>query len=511
MFLLLKKRLLKSGRGKASAGDEPPLRSELLSAEQMKLHGKNLANTHQLTDKKATEKLLGRLHENGEVLMETIRQLTAVVKQGNPVTPAEEWILDNFYLIEENIRTAKRHLSRGYSRSLPWLADGPSSGLPRVYDIALEIISHGDGRVDLENLISFVTAYQSVAQLKLGELWAIPIMLRLALIENLRRIGTGIMADIAHRSRAHYWANQMMEVARRDPKSLVLSIADMARSDPPLVSSFVAEFARRLQGKSPALALPLGWIEQRLSESHLTIEKLIGSGNQQQAADQVSVSNSFGSLRFLTAMNWREFVETISLVEETLRKDPSDVYVRMDFVTRDRYRHVVEKIAQNSRMPERDVACLAIDLCQDALALKGDDDRAAHVGFYLIDKGLPQLEKKTKMRLSLPESARRAICRVPLLIYLGSITLITFALAGYWLARIHADGLVQRNASADGDYPGWGRKQSVRGADQLVFHPVCAPERPTTHGLFPGNPSGMQYAGGHSHHAQPCSGRGRFD
>ena len=407
----------------------------------MKQHGKNLAGLHQLTSKKAAEKLLGRLHENEEVLIETIRQLTAVVKENNPIAPAEEWLLDNFYLIEENVHTTKRHLSRGFSRGLPWLASGPSAGLPRVYDIAQEIISHGDGRVDLENLVSFVTAYQSVSCLKLGELWAIPIMLRLALIENLRRIGTRIMADVADRARANYWADQMVDVAARDPKSLVLTIADMARSDPPLLTSFVAEFVRRLQGKSPALALPLSWIEQRLSESHLTIEQMIQSGNQQLAADQASVSNSIGSLRFLTTMDWREFVETMSVVEKVLREDPSDVYIRMDFATRDHYRHIVEKIAKNSLLLEKDVASLAIELTREAVAGKGSDERMTHVGYYLLDKGLPELEKRALMRLPLSEIIRRAVGRVPLLLYMGSIVLITLLLTGCLLIMVEASGL----------------------------------------------------------------------
>jgi len=440
-FLLLKKRFLKRSFANKYTRDEFPLRSELFSSEQMKLHGKKLAGLHHLTKKRATEKLLERLHENEDALIETIRKLTAVVKTNSPIAPAEEWLLDNFYLIEENVRTAKRHLSRGFSRGLPWLSSGPSAGLPRVYDIAQEIISHGDGRVDLENLVSFVTAYQSVSHLKLGELWAIPIMLRLALIENLRRIGTGIMADIANRALANYWADQMVDVARKDPKSLVLSIADMARSDPPLLSPFVAEFARRLQGKSPALALPLGWIEQRLSESHLNIEQMIQSRNQQLAADQASVSNSIGSLRFLTTMNWREFVETMSVVDKVLREDPGDVYVRMDFVTRDHYRHVVEKIAKNSPMFERDVAQKAVDLARVARSQKSGDERMGHVGFYLIDQGLPELEKSAGMRLSLSESVRRALARAPLLLYLGSITVITLLLAGYLLFRIHAAGV----------------------------------------------------------------------
>ena len=139
-------------------------------------------------------------------------------------------------------------------------------------------------------------------------------MLRLALIENLRRVAVRIATDRIDRNLADYWADQMTEIAEKDPKSLILVIADMARSDPPIVSSFVAEFARRLQGQGPALAMPLTWIEQRLSESGLTIKQLVQSENQQQAADQVSMSNSINSLRFLDAMDWRDFVETMSVV-----------------------------------------------------------------------------------------------------------------------------------------------------------------------------------------------------
>ncbi|MBP7341813.1 MAG: hypothetical protein KA957_05810 [Syntrophaceae bacterium] len=419
---------------------ETPLRAELLSAEQMKQHGMKLAATHQLSNTKAEERLLGRLHDNEEIVVETIKKLTTVVSESRSIAPAEEWLLDNFYLIEENIRTAKRHLSRGYSRGLPWLTQGDAAGLPRVYDLAQEIISHGDGRVDLENLVSFITAYQSASYLKLGELWAIPIMLRLALIENIRRISTRIMVDIADRAYATTWANQMLDIAKRDPKNLVLSIADMARSDPSLSNAFVAEFARRLHGSNPSLALPLSWVDQRLSESHLTIEQLIHADNQQQAADQASVSNSIGALRFLTTMDWCEFVETLSVVEKVLREDPADVYIRMDFVTRDHYRHVVERIAKHSPIFERDVARIAVDLAAAARAQNAADERMHHVGYYLIDKGLGQLEKNAKMRLPLFEFFKRTLCRVPLLLYLGGVMLITLCLSGILISKLHDDG-----------------------------------------------------------------------
>ena len=156
--------------------------------------------------------------ENEGVLLEVRDLLTEAVKGNRRITPAGEWLLDNFYLIEEQIRTAKRHLPKGYSRGLPRLKKGPSAGLPRVYDIALEMISHGDGRVDPESLSSFVAAYQTVTVLKLGELWAIPIMLRLALIENLRRVATRIAADRIDRNHADYWADQITETAEKEPE-----------------------------------------------------------------------------------------------------------------------------------------------------------------------------------------------------------------------------------------------------------------------------------------------------
>jgi cyclic beta-1,2-glucan synthetase len=404
----------------------------------MEQHGKTLAGLHTLGLGRARDRLLTRLAENESVLLGVRNLLTEAIKATRRITPAGEWLLDNFYLIEEQIRTARNHLPKGYSRELPRLLKGPSAKLPRVYDIALEMISHGDGRLDPESLSSFVTAYQTVTALKLGELWAIPIMLRLALIENLRRIGTRIAADRIDRNHADYWADKMTDIAGKDPKSLILAIADMAHSNPPMVSSFVAEFTRRLQGQSPALAMPLTWIEQQLAECGLTIEQLVQTENQQQAADQVSISNSITSLRFLGTMDWRDFVETMSVVEQTLRKDTGGVYSKMDFSTRDRYRHVLEKMAKSSRLSEGEVARKAIELAHEAAAREGGDSRAAHVGFYLIDKGFPQLERTAEVRLSTLEALQRMGRRVPLLLYLGIIMLMTVIFTGGLLVKAYS-------------------------------------------------------------------------
>jgi cellobiose phosphorylase len=412
-------------RAPHTPGDELPLRSELFTADQMEQHGKSLAAAHTLTSRRGPDQLLPGLAANEAVLIETCNLLTAAVTANRRITPGGEWLLDNFYLIEEQVRTAKRHLPRHYSRGLPCLASGPSAGLPRVYDMALQVIAHGDGRVDPESLSRFVTAYQTITHVTLGELWAIPIMLRLALIENLRRVAIEIATDTADRVLAGGWVDQMRTIAQTDPKSLILVIADMARSDPPMTAAFVSEVTRRLRGRGPALALPLTWIEQRLSEFHLTIEQLVQSGTERQAAKQVSISNSIGSLRFLDAMDWRKFVENMSVVEQTLREDPASVYEGMDFPSRDRYRHAVERLAQASAASELEVVLQANRLANEGAARSNADPRTAHVGFYLVDAGRPLLESAIHARRSIVTALTGLASRFPTFIYLGAVATLT--------------------------------------------------------------------------------------
>jgi cyclic beta-1,2-glucan synthetase len=431
---LLKLRRLRAFRRRRAATRTPPeqepaLRSELFSAEQMEQHGQTLAAQHRVSARTSANVLLARLSDNEAVLIHACARLTSATRRKLRITPAGEWLLDNFYLVEEQIRLARRHLPQGYSRLLPRLDNGPSVGLPRVYDIALEIISHGDGRVGTSSLARFVSAYQTVDPLKLGELWAIPIMLRLALIENLRRVAARVLGDWGERGTAARWADAMIATAEREPNSVVLVVADMARSNPPMSGPFVAEMARRLQGQSPALALPLSWIEQRLFETGQSIEHLVQIEAQQQAASQVSISNSIASLRALSSTDWREFVEKTSVVEQRLREDPAEVYAAMDFATRDGYRHVVEAIARVHRLSEPEVAGAAISLCRSAAAAGDPRALARHVGFYLIDRGKPALEQQLGVRPTRIESLRRQVDRAPLSVYLGLLALLTFAFA----------------------------------------------------------------------------------
>jgi len=422
----LKQYFLKDTLIRSDINNTPPLRAELFTLEQFGMHATELAQRHEITDKKTSEKLLKRLAENEEVLLHVIDLLLEAVQNKTPIAPAGEWLLDNFYLIDEQIQIGKRHLPKGYSKGLPKLgrSAGSSEGMPRAYDIAIEIISHSDGHLDIHILNRFIEAYQKVNELTLGELWAIPIMLRLALLENLRRVAARVAIDRIDANSAHHWADCIIQTAETNPKNLVLTMADMARSNPPMVSAFIAEYSRKLQWKGVNLTLPLSWVEQHLSETGDTINGMVLAENQKQAADHVSMSNSIKSLRFLAKTNWREFIEAMSLVERTLRNDIDNVYSKMDFYTRDQYRHSVEKIAKKGRLSESEVAQSVIKFAYDHSIISEQEKHKSHVGYYLIGKGLKYTERQLKARNSFAGFFREFSDRNASTLYiLGSIVL----------------------------------------------------------------------------------------
>src|SRR6478672_5373164 len=190
---------------------EPPFRAELFSVEQLARHARDLAASDVVAPSYHSNPLLNRLDAN-ERCLRAFNTATLAVHPSRRITPAAEWFLDNFYLIEEQIQMARRHLPRGYSRELPRLLNGPSVGFPRVYGIILELISHVDAQIDAGPLSAFIAAYQTVASLKLGELWALPIMLRLGLIENLQRVTTRLTIARKDRDLADWWVDRLQQM-----------------------------------------------------------------------------------------------------------------------------------------------------------------------------------------------------------------------------------------------------------------------------------------------------------
>ncbi|MCE7958160.1 MAG: DUF3131 domain-containing protein, partial [Acidobacteria bacterium ACB2] len=392
-----------------------PLRGEVLSLEGLEERAKTLAAVFTLSRDGAGARhdILPRLNANLRFLREAYRLLADDVHRGVAVPPAAEWLLDNFHLVESETQAVRHDLPARYYGKLPRLAGRELSGKARIHAMALELIRHGDGRLDAERLERFVLAFQTVAPLTIGELWAWPSMLKLALLENLRVLAEGILAGRVARRQADA-ALEALSAGRR-PGALPA----------PLHSAFVAQLRHRMRERDPRVASLGARVEAALLAKGTTPEDLVRAESQQQATDQVSTGNTVTSLRLCATLDWSRYVEKASLVEQILRRDPAAVYARMDFQSRDRYRHAVEELADPSGEAQVRVALRAVESARQAAREKGVGERAAHVGAHLIGDGRAELEVDVAHSPPLLRRLQRALFRGAAGIYLGGIGLLT--------------------------------------------------------------------------------------
>ncbi len=387
--------------------------------------------------------MLPRLEGNIRFLGASYRALADDVHRGDAVAPAAEWLLDNFHLVESEARAVRQDLPVRYYRTLPKLAPRELAGRARIHEMALELIGHGDGRLDAERLTHFILAFQTVAPLTIGELWALPSMLKLALLENLRILTDGIVAGRAAR---HAADSAFARLETGDPPGPLPE---------PLPNAFVAQLRQRMHEYDPRLSPLAAAVERALAAQGTTPEEAVRSENQRQATDQVSTGNTVTSLRFCATLDWSHFVEQVSAVEEILRRDPAGVYPRMDFASRDRYRHAVEDLAGADQKTDAGeaqvrVALRTVESARRAAERQGAGDNAAHVGHHLIGPGRRGLEVDVAFRPRLAKRLRRWASAHATLGYLGGISLLTGA--GVLGAYTYA-GLSSAEGAADAAGP----------------------------------------------------------
>ncbi len=409
---------------------EPPLREGLFSSTQLESHARSLATDQKLAVGTGPEVLLRRLAENEEIITRSYEEVAQAIRIGHSQSPAAKWLVENYSFIEEQIDQVRLILfPSGYSRQLPRLSTGPLKGFPRIYEMAIELVSHTDGRVDAENISLFVRSYQTVHPLNLGELWAVPIMVSLALVENLRRVSRRVAWRKRHRDAAVVWADRFVEAVRVDPKSLITILGDFVRSEPSMSVSFLAELTSRLQGTHPAMGLVINWVEQELSERGQTLELIQQTESYDQAMDHATISHSITSLRLMCRIDWRDMVESLSVAEAILRRDPSGVHVQMDFRSRDLCRREIEDLSRRSDREEQDVALTALGLATERAGRPEADLREGTIGYFLIGDGRLQLEAEIHYRPTLRRRVGRYLLRRALPAYLLAITLVTVVLS----------------------------------------------------------------------------------
>jgi len=362
-----------------------------LSPAQIQEHARRLAVENKVEPAPQRNiRLLKRLRQARRWIHTVCSDLSEAALLEQRSTPLAEWILDNEYIIEGNVRDVQQNLSPRFYQALPVLEGKPYQELPRIYGLAKELVSHAGLRLDRENITDFVEAYQSVRLLTIAELWAIPQMLRIALIEGIQDLAARGLTELRDRETADFWANRLITANRRDPNHLFSIMAELAENQPSPSPYFASQLIDHLYDEEAALVPVQGWLERIYRKP---LSELNSREQNRQTKDQISISNAFTSLRQLALLDWRQIFEHVSEVERLLRLDPSGIYARMDFATRDRYRRTIEEIARRSGQAEEKVAQGAIDLAARAARKPTEDKLWIHVGTYLIGEERRELAR----------------------------------------------------------------------------------------------------------------------
>jgi cyclic beta-1,2-glucan synthetase len=398
--------------------DSSPLHGELLGVERLEERARALAAGFTLSrhPRRGPHRLLRRLTDDARVLRQAYGLLAGDVRRGEAMGPAAEWLLDNFHLVEGEIREIRHHLPTRYYLQLPKLATRELSGTARVYAVAVELLRYSDARLDLERLVRFMNAFQTVAPLSLGELWAWPSMLKLALIEHVRRLSEELLESRTGRREAdrHFDDFERESAIGRLPAlPEVLHVA------------FVDQLLQRMREPGAGAADLRKQLEERLAAAGATVEDAVRAEHQRQAMNHVSMENSITSLRLCATLDWNQYVERASLIEQVLQRDPPGTYARMDFASRDRYRHAVEELAEPTGEAQVRVALRAIESARQAAETQGLDSGAAHVGHHLIGRGRRDLEVDVAHHPGLEQRLRRGLFAHATFFYLGTIAVLS--------------------------------------------------------------------------------------
>jgi len=409
-----------------------------LSPAQVLEHAQRHAREQQVNPKPPqSAELLKRLKQSRQWVSQVCEDLTAASRLEQNATPAADWILDNEYILEENARDVLLNLPRQFYRQLPALASDPYQGLPCIYGLAKDLVSHSEMHLDRENILAYIEAFQSVRTLTIGELWAIPQMLRIALIESIQNLAVTALADLRERQLADFWANRLIAGNRRDANQLFALLAELAATEPSPTPYFGVQLIGLLYDEAAALAPVQSWLER-------TFKTPLHDFNQReqnrQTSEQLSCGNAFTSLRQLALLDWREMFENLSRVEMQLRRDPAGVYPGMDFATRDRCRRAIEELAKSSGQSEGQVAERVIKLATQAQRELSSDERRSHVGTWLVGEGRVELTRLLACRDELRYRTLEWVYRHHAAVYAlgigGILALFILLIAFYGLAGL---------------------------------------------------------------------------
>ncbi|ADL50417.1 glycosyltransferase 36 [Clostridium cellulovorans 743B] len=348
----------------------------------------NFSETKEANSKQAIRKLLD---ESYKEIIKGYEYIDKDVRDKKEVIPASQWLLDNLYLIEKEYKDIKFKTPNFFYKRLPVLTKGELAGFPRVYQIAASIVAYTEGKICKGSIESFINAYQEITTLTSCELWALPIMLKVALIKNISIVTRQMAFAQKEKKIGDSIADEL--VIYSDDEERINKTLNSIDIENPLSSHFIERVLKTLRDNGCENPRIYKWFDEALDRQGDNAERMILIDHQKQGYFQLTLDNSISGIREISSISWSAFFEEFSFVEKLLRADPAGVYKKMDFDTRDYYRHKVECYSRKFKVSETYIAKQLLECAGNET-----EEHKRHIGYYLIDEGIACLKKEVNYK-----------------------------------------------------------------------------------------------------------------
>ena len=389
-----------------------------LMAMNMKVHAKNRHGRNILIQTYEYASELNKIRE--EILEES--------RRGGNISHATEWIADNFHIIQDQIREIYEDLPKPFYRELPKIVDGPDRDFPRIKAIAFYIVDHSDGIINDSALQRQLQSFQKVMPLKISEIWAFPIFLRIALIHKLANLAKVVNCTQNNMHSADLIAKHWHERQKNDEfetNNFLEEVKSCIKQRPKSYRSFLISLYQHLQEHETNIAPILDWIKASLHKKEISLEEAIKCQCRNEAICQTTIANIIGSMRFISTLEWEMFFQKVSLVEKVLNNDPSKIYAMMDVQTKNQYRTQIEILGRGCSISEIEVAQVAIDQATKEIKSSINNKLTSHVGYYIVGDGALTLEKAISYKIPIIKSYTRYIKSINVFTYFLFLCLFT--------------------------------------------------------------------------------------
>ncbi|MGK9051620.1 GH36-type glycosyl hydrolase domain-containing protein [Neorhizobium petrolearium] len=372
-----------------------------------------------------------RHRENEKEIFRVYRATAADVDAGASITPAAEWLLDNYYIVEEAIQEVRRDFPKKFYRQLPTMRVNGQE-MPRVLVLAWLYVAHTHSSLSRDGLAAMVEGFQVKEPLEIGELWALPSFIRFVLIENLRRIATRVDRSRNMRRRANEVADEVIRLNDEAASVDLLKGIEELTSD----HTFITQFLYRLRNASQTSGFAIAWLEQRLDQAGTDVEEVMLAEQNRLSSGNVTMGNIIKSLREIDDTEWSVWFEDVSQIDKIFRERTD--YEALDFGSRNAYRNRIEQIARRSHRSEAEVAETAIRLAEQAAAEENSDPRETNIGAFVVGRRRKELEAAVGYKPLFVQRTVRLVRRLNWFAIAGPViflTVLAMAIAGWFLVQ----------------------------------------------------------------------------